>query len=214
MFISLWLITHHFPTAIVSGSPPPLQPTRGENWQRSHGARRSSQTPAEGFPDVLTGVTVCHMLKQTRQKVPTSCTTLTVASFSFLCVLDLIFMHHLHVTQPRPLHTSDQSPEDGHKRGNLSWISLEGVSCVTNRRRMFYSFQRILWTTFKSNQLFVCTFLILQIFKNNSYSKINCSQNQKLQERNWSHQSWSCKLIKINQVKMLLMTSLSFFTLF
>lgn len=83
---SLWLITHDFPTATVSGSPLPLQQTHKKKLAEFTWCRQVKSNMSVIVSRCDTGhwceVSVCaSMLKWMHQKVPASCINLVSAPF-------------------------------------------------------------------------------------------------------------------------------------
>lgn len=83
---SLWLITHHFPAAAVSGSPLPLQQTHKKKLAKFTWCRQVKSNTSVIVSRCGTGqrceVSLCApMLKWVHQKVPTSCINPASAPF-------------------------------------------------------------------------------------------------------------------------------------
>lgn len=98
---SLWLITHHFPTATVSGSPLPLQQTH-KKVGRVH-LVQAGQVKHEcncfqmWHRSLVWGVCVCVYVKMNAPESTHFLYKFSPCSLSFLCALDYI----IKITPPR-----------------------------------------------------------------------------------------------------------------
>lgn len=131
---SLWLITHDFPTATVSGSPLPLQQTHKKKVGRVH-LVQAGQVKHEcncfqmWHRSLVWGVCVCVYVKMNAPESTRFLYKFSLCSLSFLCALDYI----IRSTPPRR-NTSYIGSTSGVWGLTCGWIQkYMQIRCVSKR---------------------------------------------------------------------------------